>query len=76
MGGVHGTVGPAQDIVDTKTAAGRFSPDELAMLNKAFKTYGSGSSIDKLTFVRNTLSMIPEPVQTVSQPLLLPIARH
>ena len=49
MGGVHGTVGPAQDIVDTKTAAGRFSPDELAMLNKAFKTYGSGSSIDKLS---------------------------
>lgn len=76
MGAVHGTaVGAASEIVDSKSASGRFAPDEVAMLQKAFKTYGSGSSIDKLTFIRNTLSMIPEPVQTVScLVLLLPFA--
>ena len=64
--GANQSTGVVQEIVDFKTASSRFAPDELAMLQKAFKLYGSGTSIDKLAFVRNTLSMIPEPVQTVS----------
>lgn len=65
--GAHQSVGAVQQIVEYKEALQRFDPTETAMLQKAFTMYGSGTTVDKLTFVRNTLSMIPDPIQMVRQ---------